>query len=99
MRPAWLFALFGPLLIACGCGRHSETSDVSIHDERSETPDPATFESNHETADNNSGVRVWRFPFVQIAIDPHDPKGVSVRVADDEEGHEYVDLGVSWDDD
>ena len=54
------------------------------------------YATHCETADR--AAPVWRFPFVQIGIDPTDPAGVAIRVADELRGHEYVDLNVAWDD-
>lgn len=99
MRQILLSALAASLMVSFGCSHHCEKCEAQSLSDHPE-PAPAYVEVQSESGhhDEDTGVRVWRFPFVQIAIDPHDPHGVGVRVADDESGHEYVNLGVNWDD-
>jgi hypothetical protein len=94
MRSGGYFGVVASLLTLNGCS-NDKHDDMTYRPEPAE-PEAAVCEHRHDC--DEDGVRIWRFPFVQIAIDPDNPKGVGVRVADDEDGYEYVDLGVSWDD-
>ena len=70
-----------------------------VHHRRDHDDDDDDDDCDHDDDDDDDhGVVIWRFPYVEIAIDPCNPRSVGVRVADDYDGRAYVDVGVNWDD-
>jgi len=94
MRPSWFVIPLAVLLMCNGCRSHEHSREVEPRYSES-TVAPVPEEQSEVTVEH---PRVWRFPFVEIAIDPTHPRSVGVRVADDDKERTYVDLGVNWDD-
>jgi hypothetical protein len=98
MKRILQFASLSAMLVSFGCASSDSRSSAPQCSEPTVRASDCDDDDDDDHYEEDDRPQVWRFPFVQIAIDPWNPSGVAVRVADDINGREYVDLGVSWDD-
>lgn len=96
MKPSRLLVPVAASILAClGCRSGGHDDEI---EPQAGVPERDVVVVTREPEVIDDDRRVWRFPFVTIAINPADPRSVGVRVAEEDDSRPYVDLDVNWDD-